>query len=668
MSPDSALLATAIRHHQSGQVDQALALYQQLLSAEPDHPDLLNLVGAAYINLNDFPRALTHLQRAVAVQADHAGAHENLGVLWGKQANYPEAIASFRRALAVNPNSAGAWLNLAGALRRSGQTDDAIEALRKVTQLNPQAVRAHRELTELLLQSNRPHEAVPHLRALVTLAPQEPRHAFELADALARCRQTDQAIAAYHAVLRLKPDSAEALVNLTSLHADKNQLDEAVACARKAIELRPRFAEAHLNLGTVLIRQEKFAEAAEALRIAAQLKPELAEIHNNLGILAAEEEDYDRAIGYYRHTLDMQPTNADAIYNLGIALFKQGHARQAIDYFNRAIALRPDYAEAHHNRAAAWLLLGDFQHGWPEYEWRFRSRYYGAFRPSWPIWNGTDSLAGRTIVLCTEQGLGDTLQFIRFAEVLKRQGARVLVECRKLLHALLRDTPGVDGWITPGDTRQKADCCIALMSIPDRLGLRLDTIPTPIPYITPRGDLVETWRARLAEWPELKVGIAWQGNPKCPGDRRRSIALHAYAPLAQVPGVRLISLQKGLGSEQLAELADTWPLVDFGAALDATEDAFLDTAAIVKQLDLVITSDTAMAHLAGALGVPVWLALSDVPDWRWLLDREDSPWYPSMRLFRQPEPRDWASVFQRIAGELTTLANARQNAPAAPSA
>jgi hypothetical protein len=258
-----------------------------------------------------------------------------------------------------------------------------------------------------------------------------------------------------------------------------------------------------------------------------------------------------------------------------------------------------------------------------------------------PMWNG-ESLGGKTILLYAEQGLGDTIQFVRYASIVKQHGGTVVVECQKPLVGLLEGCPGVDQLVAQGDDLPAFDVQAPLLSVPGILGTSVETIPARAPYLFAKAARVEPWRERLIDG--FKIGIAWQGNPAFRGDPFRSIPLRCFAPLAEIPGVCLVSLQKGAGTEQLAEVRDLFPVIELGSRLDD----FLDTAAVMGHLDLVITSDTAPAHLAGALGVPVWVALSFAPDWRWLLDRCDSPWYPTMRLFRQRELGNWDGVFQEI--------------------
>jgi tetratricopeptide (TPR) repeat protein len=654
MSTPSDALAAGLEYHQSGQLAQAQQIYRQVVAAEPGNADAWNLLGAVCINLNQLDEAAAHLAEALRLRPDHFAAHDNLGVLLARQQRYAEAANSFQRALSLQPTHAVTELNLANALVRDGRVDEAIGHFQHVGAAAPDLLPAQTELAAVLMKQDRVQEAVAPLRAVARLRPSDAKASFELAAALARVGRIDEAIEAYRETLRLKPDSAEACVNLGNLYTDRKQLDDAVESFRRAIQLRPRFAEAYLNLGCALTRQEKFALAREALEEAVRLKPDLSEAHNNLGIVLAEEAQFAEAMARYHQALTLRHDNVDAIYNLGIALLKQKMIASALDHFERALDLRPDYPEAHHNRAAALLLSENFPEGFAEYEWRFRSKDYPPFRPRWPVWNG-EPLEGRTIVVCAEQGLGDTIQFVRYAGLLKNRAARVIVECPRVLRPILARTPGVEGWLSADEPAPAADFCVPLLSLPHRLGTTHDTIPARVPYVFADEKLVESWRARLEEWDGFKVGIAWQGNPKCPGDRFRSIPLGRFVALAALAGVRLVSLQKGPGVEQLDEVREAWNVIDFGESLDAAGGAFMDTAAIMKNLDLVVTSDTATAHLAGALGVRTWVALPFMPDWRWLLERDDSPWYPTMRLFRQQQWGDWPEVFDRMARDLEAL-------------
>ena len=315
-------------------------------------------------------------------------------------------------------------------------------------------------------------------------------------------------------------------------------------------------------------------------------------------------------------------------------------------------ALKPDYADAHWNLSLLNLLTGDFESGWPGFEWRWQTKQQNFHRrhDSRPLWDG-QPLAGRTILLHAEQGLGDTIQFVRYVPLVQERGGRVVVECQPPLLSLLADSPGIDLVLAQGEPLPAFEVQAPLLSLPGILGTTLGSIPARVPYLRADPELAQSWRKKLEPLGGFKVGIVWQGNPQFKGDRQRSIPLRHYQALARVEGVRLLSLQKGPGADPLRAGATAFPVLDLGAQLET----FGDTAAVLENLDLLISSCTSVPHLAGALGVPVWLALPFVPDWRWLLEREDSPWYPHHRLFRQDRPGDWNGVFERIATALRDL-------------
>jgi len=436
-------------------------------------------------------------------------------------------------------------------------------------------------------------------------------------------------------------------IGLTEL----GQLDDAAVAFRTALRLRPGYAEAHNNLGTVLRDQSKLDEAESCFREATRIKPGYAEALMNLGVALADRGEYSGAISCYEQSLQVNPSSAPAYMNLGNARRDRGEFDQADASYRNALRIQPDYAEAHYNRALGQLLRGDYEAGWQGYEWRFRCRSFPHRPFEQPTWDGS-ALDGRSILLHTEQGLGDVLQFIRYAPLVKERGGIVVVECPRSLTGLLEDSPGIDRLVAGGDPLPWFDVQTPLMSLPRLLKTTLATIPAADPYIIPNPARVARWRDELADVTGFKIGVCWQGNPKYPADRQRSFPLEALAPLARVPGVRLFSLQKGNGTEQLAALADRFTVIDLGPRLDESTGAFLDTAAVLKSFDLVVVPNTAIAHLAGAVGVPTWVALPAGLEWRWLVDRDDSPWYPTLRLFRRGPADGWNDVFERMAGEL----------------
>ena len=407
-----------------------------------------------------------------------------------------------------------------------------------------------------------------------------------------------------------------------------------------------------------LAKQGNLEEATALFREAVRLWPDFAEAHNNLGLALREQGQLAAAVAQYQQALRLKPNYVNAHYNLGNALQAQGQLAAAVAQYQEALRLQPDYAEAHWNRGLTWLLAGDFEQGWPEYEWRWRTKQMRGFRPSFPqpLWDGS-SLSGKTILLWAEQGLGDTLQFVRYAPLVKQQGGTVLLLCPDELGRILQTCVGIDHLVTGDSPLPPFDVQVPLMSLPGILKTTLATVPASIPYLFADAALRQRWQEKLAHYAEFKIGIVWQGNPRFSqpecrvADQRRSMALAQFEPVARLPGVRLFSLQKGYGTEQLTGRKAEWGIVDLGEKISD----FMDTAAVMMNLDLIISVDTAPLHLAGALGLPVWALLRFAGCWRWLLDREDSPWYPTMRLFRQKHWGDWDEVFGRITEEVKKL-------------
>ncbi len=467
----------------------------------------------------------------------------------------------------------------------------------------------------------------------------------------------------YREALKSDPQSVMAIGNLGALFQVQKRFDEAIKCYQRVLELQPNHAQAHCNLGSIYKDAQQYDRAIECYQLALQGDPALPEAHFNLGVIRQQQRDLAAAGECYRRAIYGKPDYAQAHNNLGTVYRFENKLAQAMQCYEAALRCRPDFSDAHRNRALLWLLLGDFRQGWPEFEWRLRIAGQQNSAYPQPRWQG-EPMSGGTVLLVAEQGLGDTLQFIRYATLVKQQSkARVLVQCSPALHEMLRDVAGVDRLVAPGHAEapdaEKFDAYVPLLSLPRVFDTLLETVPADVPYLHADSQRVQHWRQELASDGILKVGIGWQGNPDFPGDYYRSVPLEHFVPLADCQNIRLYSLQKGPGHEQLADWGERLSIADLGATLDEGTGAFVGTAAVMMSLDLVITSDTAIAHLAGALGVPVWVALSWVPDWRFLLDREDMPWYPTMRLFRQQRFGDWRGVFAKIADQLRSLSKDR---------
>jgi Flp pilus assembly protein TadD len=544
-------------------------------------------------------------------------------------------------------------LQLAVSSHQAGRLAQAEELYRQALQLDPRQLDALHLLGVVSHQLGRSDRAIELLSEALRLKPDFAEAHGTLGIVLKRQGRLEEALASYRQALRLRPDLAETHNNVGILLKRLGRLDEAVASYREAVRYRPSYAEAYSNLGSALKEQNQLCEAAAVLGESLRLNPNSAEAHNNLGGVRKREGRLAEAAASFQQALRLKPDFAEAQSNLGATFRDQGKLDEAVAVLRQALNSKPEYAEAHTNLGMIWLLRGDFEQGFPEYEWRWKGQDLLVPHFPQPVWDGS-RLEGRTILLHAEQGFGDTLQFIRYAPLVRERGGRVVVACSTALHRLLEGFPGVDQFVAP-DALPSFDVYAPLLSLPGILGTTLATIPARTPYLCADPGLVEHWRQELQAEPGFKIGIVWQGNPQYAGDRCRSIPLEAWAPLARVEGVRLVSLQKGFGTEQIAAVANRFAVTDLGSRLDEAAGPFRETAAVMRNLDLVITVDTVAGHLAGGLGVPVWLALSYVPDWRWMLERDDSPWYPTARLFRQTAWGDWSDVCERMAGEVRKL-------------
>jgi len=461
----------------------------------------------------------------------------------------------------------------------------------------------------------------------------------------------------YRQVLQVAPSNENAWCFLGMVCHDQGRYDEAIDAYQQSLRIKADFPVALSNLGNTLKQQGKLEDAVASCREALRYKPDYGTAYNNLGVALVALGDLDEAASSFGKALALMPNDAVAHANLGAAQVRQGRFDEGTANAQRALRIDPKYAEAHKNQAIVWLLMGQFERGWAEYEWRWDCP--GSRLPDFekPRWDGS-SLEGRAILLYAEQGLGDTIHFVRYAKLLQDQGARTIVASQKPLLRLLSSCGGIDELVAQKAKLPPYDVYAPMLSVPGILGTTLETILAHTPYLGADAPLVQRWRERLERYPGFRIGIAWQGSPDFHADRQRSVPLHHFEPLAKIPGVRLFSLQKDNGVEQIEALNGAFEVIDFGDELDGESGPFMDTAAIMSNLDLIVTSDTSIPHLAGALDVPVWMALSLSPDWRWLLEREDSPWYPSMRLFRQRQLGDWSEVFARIAVALRAKAPA----------
>ncbi|MEQ8786497.1 MAG: tetratricopeptide repeat protein [Pirellulaceae bacterium] len=653
----AALHERALVAFQSQDFSMAVGLLSQVVARNPS-ADAYNQLGAAQGAQRRFLEAEQSFEQAVALAPQSAEAHFNLGALQRRHKKYAAAAVTLRKAIRLQPEFMPPRVELGEVLQRLGRADEAMAALLSVQEckLSPEKRRkltvVLRRLGDDLSRQQRHTEAETLLRRSDEVTPNAAETIARIGSALAAQGRHEEAVHEFERALAQRHQFPEVLVNLGASLKTLNRDDEAETMYRRAIAFRPDFAAAHCNLGSLLVGKQQFREALAHCRLAVEQKPDFAEGLMNLGAAQLSLGDVNGARSSYYAALRIRPDDAETCGNLGLLEQSEGNLNEALACYDRAIATRPDDARAHAARAMAWLSEGDFERGWPEYEWRFKCKDFGLQEPSWPRWKG-EPLTGKAVLLWSEQGLGDTLQFVRYAADLKAKGARVLVECHPPLVPLLRSCPAIDTVVSRGEARPNFDVYAPLLSLPHVMGTTVDSIPAPILYLNADERVVERWHEELERdrRGRLRIGVCWRGHPKNKADAQRSFALEHFAAIAEVPGVELISLQKHVGVEELDALGDRFQVRRL-PNLDEHAGPFMDTAAVLTHLDLVISCDSAVAHLAGAMGVRAWLALPFAAEWRWMRGRGDSPWYPRHRLYRQPSPGDWESVFQLMADDL----------------
>jgi len=563
----------------------------------------------------DLPAAERAYRAILQGAPRHFAALHLLGLIKAQQRQFSEAHRLLSRAVEAEPNSLPALSSLAGVLLALGREQDALATCERILRLKPDDAEAHYHSGLLLARLDRPAEA----------------------------------LGAYGEAIRAKPEFAAALVNRGNQLSQLGRGDEALADFDRAIALNPRHAEAHYNRGLVLADLGRREEALASFDRALAARPDYAEAHNGRGLALQSLNRQDEALAAYERAQALRRDFADPFNNRGLALHDLHRFAEALSSYAQALVLQPDFAEAHFNQSLTQLAVGDFAGGWANYEWRWRTRKSTA---PWrdfpqPIWLGREPLAGKTILLHAEQGLGDTIHFARYVPLVAGRGATVVVEAQATLKGLVARLDGVSAVIERGDGLPAFDCHCPLGSLPIAFATTLASIPAKVPYIATDASRAAYWRGRLAPRGRPAIGLVWCGNPDFRGDRNRSMTFARFAPII-ASGAAFVTLNPGRTAQDASELAHCANVLDLAAEFSD----FDDTAAVIAALDLVVTTDTAVAHLAGSLGKPVWILLSYSPDWRWLLDREDSPWYPSARLFRQSTLGDWEPVISLVRQEL----------------
>ncbi len=681
MAAELAALRQAFDLHQAGRHTDAERLYGDVLRRDPGNPDALHLLGMLCLDCGQPQPAAGLIAKAIQQRPLEPVYYNTLGNAFRALRKREQAMVCFRKAISLRHDFGEALTNLGSALEEAGRAAEAVTWHRQASVLQPDRAEIYGNLGNALRSANRPEEAMAAYATALRLSPGYAHAWMNLGNIYFDREEYRQAEEHYRKALALDPRLAAAQTNLGSALGRLGRFDEAEHWCRKALEAAPCDVLAQVNLASVLVMRGRAVPAAELCHLALAAIPGMPEAHTNLGLALGRMQRFEEAERHCRRALAARPDRPALYANLAHILIAGGRFAESEEYLRQALELRPDHlavlgcygdlcaarvdfpAALHwYNkaeqvapevgltrpaRALAWLAMGDFERGWEEYETRWMMADCRPPDIAAPLWDG-EPFPGRTLLLHTEQGLGDTLQFVRFAPSIKRLGGRVILACQPQLMPILAGIDGVDQIVPFEGELPEFDLRLPLLSAPRVLRIREHTIPRDVPYLEVSPAAMAAARARLLERcgpadGRFRVGIVWAGNPAHPDDANRSMRLEQLDPVWRVPGAQFVSLQQG------KPIPSDCPLIPLSESADSIDI----TAAIVLQLDLVITVDTMIAHLAGALGCPVWSLHKLGADWRWMTVREDSPWYPTMRLFRQSRFGDWEGVASRVASRLS---------------
>jgi tetratricopeptide (TPR) repeat protein len=681
----SALFTEAVRLQQSGQGQSAAPIFRRILRQRPRHSETQFRLGVIAHDHGDLDTAIGYLKQAVEGSPEHAGAHLRLGLALSDAGRPEEGLPIIDRAIALLPDSADAHFgrgnalamigrfhdavasynkaltlrsdffealaNRGNALADLGRFDDAIASYDKALSQRPRAPRVLLFRAVSLAGLERWHDALTSIEAAIRFNPQLADARHQLGRVLLRLGRYGEAIHALEKACELEPGNPDLLIDLGGGYMDMKRHADALNRYERAIGLGANFPEAWCGRAMALISMGRFEEAVESCNRALTYRNNMTRALCARGIALHQLDRQIEAIASIDQALSNDPRDAEAHTAKGVVKQALAQYPAALECFTTALAIRPDFASAQLNQAWVQLVMGDYENGLRGYESRWADLQLagGRRRFNQPRWHSTTPIAGQAILVHAEQGLGDTIQFCRYASLLAERGARVILEVQTALVPLLAGLPGVAQIVAQGSELPTFDLQCPLLSLPLEFETRIDSIPATVPYLHADAALVRQWKDRLGTTTYPRVGIVWSGNPRNINDRHRSIPLATVLRLASAE-IELVALQKDLRTGDRELLERTAGVRDCS---DLLTD-FAQTAALVACLDLVISVDTAVAHLAGAMGKPVWVMLPTAPDWRWMLEREDSPWYPTARLFRQACRGDWSGVLQRVREQLAS--------------
>ena len=645
------LIEQGLAFHRQGKFNEAQALYESILKIQVNHFDALQLLGAIFTQTKQSIKAIEILTKALQINPNYAASYSNRGIALQDLRRYDEALLSYDKAISINPNYAEAYSNRGNTLKELQRYDEALLSYDQAISIKPEFVDAHSNRGVILKELQRYDEALLSCDQAISINPNYAAAYSNRGNALKELQRHDEALLSYDQAISINPSYAEAYYNRGIALYEIQRYDEALLSYDRAISIKPGFADAYSDRGNALRELQRYDEALLSYDQAISIKPEFAEAYSNRGATLQVLRRYDEVILSCDQAISINPNYAEAYSNRGIALYELQRYDEALLSYHNAISIKSDYAGAYWNLALCHLLLGNFKDGWQGYEWRWKNKSIESFKSNrsfpQPLWLGAESLAEKTILLHAEQGLGDTIQFCRYIPLVAQLGANVVLEVQRPLLKLLKGLEGVSQIVAVGDVLPAFDYQCPLLSLPLAFKTELHTIPPIAQHIISDTDKVTKWQTKLGEKTKPRVGLVWSGSAEHKNDHNRSLSLSQL--LSHLPSnIEYVCLQKEIRAIDKELLAQHTQIKYFG---DALED-FTDTAALCELVDLVISVDTSVAHLAGTLGKPAWVLVTLTPDWRWLLDRDDSPWYPSVKVYRQDKANDWNGVLDRTRSDL----------------
>ncbi len=661
----------AVQHHQSGNLQQAERLYREILEVQPNNAPALHLLGVIYYQTSDYDLATEFIKKSLHFNHNNLEAYNHLGSALKAQGRLDEAIRCYQKAIALNGNYSEAYFNLGNTLVAEGQLDEAITHYRRAIGINPHFFAAYYNLGNALRDKGNSDEAIIFYQKALELNP-DSADVYDAAGIILQKKgESDKAIVYFKKAVELNPDSPGAYGNLGKSLQEKGYLDEALTYYEKAIQLNSDDAvlsNLYNNMGVIHQEKGRFRESLAYYKRALELDPGQAGIYKNLGTVLHDTGLFDEATDNYRKALGLAPDDAETYCNLGSVFEDKGQFDEALKFYQKALQINPALAEAHWNISLMLLLQGNYEEGWKKYEWRLLKK---DARPSafpQPRWDGR-SLKGKKIIVSAEQGVGDEIMFASCLPDVIDQADLCIVECDKRLVPLFarsfpkasfierHDLPRVNSpFISPliDGGQEGVDFQILIGSLPKFVRSNFSSFPQRNAYLEPNKQTVTLWRRRYQEIGEgLKIGISWRGGGKPSVKLARSTVLEQWTKLFSIPGIHFINLQYGDCTSDIEEARDKLGVTIIHDWEDADPLKDLDNfAAQIAALDLVISVDNSTVHMAGALGVPVWTLLPYVCDWRWMREFEDTPWYKTVKLFRQSKPGDWEDLFEQVASDL----------------